>query len=477
IALPEQGIKDLLWDEAQRSLFRETFLPSDKQSWNDDKLKALGEISLDRSPDPAVRKVISLMTSSHTDSALIRLSGEDKLIAFCPIPATGWSIGIIIPLHEWLSSTEIVRKTIAQGANVIIRKFLFFIIAVICISVIAAILLHLRLIRPLTVFIRKLETVSWDALNFDGHSIVRRDEIGQLYEKFGGMIIELKKARDEVMEKAAALSRINNDLQAKSVSLFASNAELERAKDELRLWASSLERKVAERTAQVEAMQQQLLRSEKLSALGKLAGSLSHELRNPLGVITNAVYYLTLPGITVSEASLRENLFIIKRQVELANLIVENALFFANPKTPDVTHENVSYAIKEAIADLLVPRRVHLETQFKSARTVPYDTFLIKCVFMNVLKNAIEAIKDEGTVTVTTEDASDGVQVTVKDTGSGISQECLSKLFEPLFTSKPRGIGLGLFIARNIVERHKGTISITSPPGAGTNVTIRLPYA
>jgi len=369
-----------------------------------------------------------------------------------------------------------MRKAIGDVTREVERTFLLLFLLMIAISALVGLQVHYRIIKPLVTLSDKISRVRWETMDFNGHGARRKDEIGRVYAKFSEMLVKLKTARDEVSEKAGLLQSTNAELQAKSAALFASNQELERARDVLKEWAEGLEHKVAERTRELEQTRDKLVRTEKLAALGKLAGSLSHELRNPLAVIANAVYYLTLPGIRADALSQRESIYIIKRQVEMASRIIENALDFANPKPLEIEKGLVNRTLDTVIADIVVPRGIKIERNYKSMREAMYDPYLIGQLFSNILRNSIQAIKVRGSITIDTSDEKDGVKIVIQDTGCGIARDDLDKVSEPLFSTKPRGIGLGLHIARGIVERHKGILRIESEEGSGTVVTVELPF-
>lgn len=476
ISLPEAGIRDMLWDETHRKALRETFLPPLRQKWTPEMIDALRTMSMDQTPDRRLRALIESMKKKESGTVLLRLSGQDKIISFAPLESCGWSLGVVVPVQNVLAPAGQIRKLISQGTVQVERTFMLLLVVMVAISGLMCLQLHYRIIRPLVTLTGKIARVRWETMEFNGHGARRKDEIGQLYAKFNEMLGALKRSRDEVTEKAGLLKSINDELQAKSAALFAANQELEAARDRLKRWAEDLEQKVRERTAELERAQERMVRVEKLAALGKLAGSLSHELRNPLGVIANAVYYLTLPGGMADELSQKESLYIIKRQVEIANRIIENALDFANPKPLEAETANINRIIDTVLADTVVPRGVKVVRQYQSTRDISCDPYLIQQLFSNIIRNSIQSIKNDGKITIATVDEKYGVKVVVEDTGSGIAAEDLGKIGEPLFSRKPRGIGLGLYIAKNIVERHHGSMRIDSEEGKGTVVTVRLPF-
>lgn len=236
-----------------------------------------------------------------------------------------------------------------------------------------------------------------------------------------------------------------------------------------------LEMMVERRTRQLAEAHERLERTERLAALGRFAGALAHELRNPLSVVANAVGYLTMPGVQISPEEQTETMQVIRRQVEMAARIVDNTLDFANPKPLELKKGVINADIEKALAVTVIPQGITVEKEYRSAKEILCDHFLLEHVFTNLIRNGIQAIKESGTVRIKTADEKGHVTVTIEDTGSGISPEDMKKLFEPLFSRKPRGIGLGLYIVKGIVKRHKGTVDMKSELGKGTTVVVRLP--
>jgi PAS domain S-box-containing protein len=237
-----------------------------------------------------------------------------------------------------------------------------------------------------------------------------------------------------------------------------------------------LEMMVEKRTRQLKEAHEKLERTERLAALGKFAGSLAHELRNPLSVVASAVAYLTMPGIPIGPDEQKETMQVIRRQTEMAARIVDNTLDFANPKPLELKAGAISTDIENALAVTVIPPGIAVEKEYKSSREILCDHFLLEHVFTNLIRNGVQAVKNKGVIKIRTVDEKEGVTVTIEDTGCGIAPEDLQKLFQPLFSKKPRGIGLGLYIVKGIIERHKGTIEVKSETGKGTMFVIRLPF-
>jgi signal transduction histidine kinase len=237
--------------------------------------------------------------------------------------------------------------------------------------------------------------------------------------------------------------------------------------------AEVLERRVRERTAELEAAQADLVRAERLAILGQLAGGVSHELRNPLGVIKNSVYFLRM--VVPEEERVRKHLNILEREVETATRIITSLLDFAQLRAPAATLVDLNALVQQQLER--TPAPAGIATRLELAPELPpvmVDPEHIRLVLGNLLLNAIQAMSDGGTLTLRTAAAAPGVSLMIADTGVGIPSENLDKIFEPLFTTKAKGIGLGLSLAKRLVESNRGSIGVESLPGQGTRFELRF---
>lgn len=243
--------------------------------------------------------------------------------------------------------------------------------------------------------------------------------------------------------------------------------------------SASLEAKVEERTAALKAAQNRLIQSEKLAVIGQLASSLAHELNNPLQAIQSGLG-LVMAQINGTPSGVREDLDVIQQELERIQAIFRQMLDFYRPVSYEYLPLDVN-AICEGVCILMRKRlqdsgmRLHLELA-EHLPTPCGDSNQIKQVLLNLILNAAEAATSKDTqITLRTETQSDRVLISVTDNGPGIQPEYLGRLFEPLFTTKTRGLGLGLAISREIIERHGGDITVESIPGQYTRFQIWLP--
>lgn len=248
-----------------------------------------------------------------------------------------------------------------------------------------------------------------------------------------------------------------------------------RAEAALKAYSGQLEEMVEERTRELRQAQEQLLLQERLATLGQLAGGVGHELRNPLGVISNAVYFLKLvqPGAT---ETVKEYLEIISAEIRIAEKIIHNLLDFARVKS-----SAPQYVDLQSIADSALsryPPPANIAVQKENCHNLPLafvDPQQIELVLGNLVVNAFQAMPEGGRLMLDGKEENGQVCLSVRDTGCGIPPEDLPRLFEPLFTTKLHGIGLGLATSKKLAEANGGSIRVESVPGKGSTFTLCLP--
>ncbi len=248
-----------------------------------------------------------------------------------------------------------------------------------------------------------------------------------------------------------------------------------RAEEELKEHSERLEEIVEERTKDLKGAQKELIRKEKLSVLGQLAGGVGHELRNPLGVISNAVYYLKLV-LQDADNDVKEYLETISTEVDISTEIISDLLDLSRARPGRREKVEISELINQAIDKHMSSEEVELTTKIASDLPSVYvDSRQIGQVLQNMVTNAYQAMPGGGKLTISARAEKERVILSIIDTGCGISRENIKKLFEPLFTTKARGIGLGLTVCKNLVETNGGSIEVESKEGKGSTFTLFLP--
>jgi PAS domain S-box-containing protein len=227
-------------------------------------------------------------------------------------------------------------------------------------------------------------------------------------------------------------------------------------------------------------LERRLYKSEELAAIGELSAGIAHEIRNPLVSIKNSVSLLKDEKQLSDEG--RQLLEVVREESNHLAAIVEDFLQFARPKKPAFQMEDVNHLMGESIKrcfDVNGKKVTWIETYDKNLPNVRLDRYQIHQVVHNLLLNGLYAIGEKGSIRIKTssEKTKDGeyVLISIHDTGTGIPDRNLPKIFQPFFSTKEEGTGMGLAICRRIIEEHKGDIFVESEEGVGTTFTVKLP--
>jgi PAS domain S-box-containing protein len=253
---------------------------------------------------------------------------------------------------------------------------------------------------------------------------------------------------------------------------IAERVELQKKIEE---YTHNLENIVQERTKQLKEANEELLKSQRLAAIGELAGMVGHDLRNPLTGIKNAVYYLKNKGKSCTEAHNKMMLEIIDSSIEHANRIINDLSDYSRKIHLELEERTPCLLLAEALMLVEIPDKVRFVDLTHDEPKMMVDTEKMKRAFVNFIKNAIDAMPEGGTLEVRSRRKRGNVEFTFTDTGTGMSEEVKAKLFSPLFTTKAQGMGFGLAICKRVVEAHGGAITVKSALGKGTKFTVTLP--
>ena len=248
-----------------------------------------------------------------------------------------------------------------------------------------------------------------------------------------------------------------------------------------------LEDRVRQRTLELESANEQLLdaqdrvvRSERLAAIGQLAGGVAHDLRNPLGAIKNAVYYLRkkLDSSELARANPRIEQFldIMDDEIEHSDQIMKDLLSFARVNALSLEPTSLEYVIEYSLSGMEINDGISIVKRYEpELPQVQADQVQLQRVFTNLAGNAQDAMPDGGELVISVKRVGGFVEVALRDTGIGIGDGDLKRVLDPLFTTKAKGTGLGLAICEEIVSNHGGTIDVTSKLGEGATFSLRLP--
>lgn len=225
---------------------------------------------------------------------------------------------------------------------------------------------------------------------------------------------------------------------------------------------------------EIEKTTLQLQKSERFSAIGELATMVAHDLRNPLQGIANAVFYLKRanPSAGAKEKGVLE---VIEEDVKYSNKILSDLLDYSRDLRLELKETNPQLLLKQSLSAIMIPENVRVRDESENNPTLRLDVDKIKRAFVNIVSNAIDAMPNGGSLLIQSRESDHRVDFIFADSGVGIEKESLGKLFAPLYTTKARGMGFGLAIAKQVAEAHGGRISVESTLGKGTTFTISLP--
>lgn len=355
----------------------------------------------------------------------------------------------VVSRLPWIVWIELPREVILSPARQYLVEIGGIALLLILVGAAGAWLLSRHITAPLLEVMRAAQDISGGDYSRRA-AVESRDELGLLAASFNGMAEQIQDSQRELELRVAT----------RTVELKAAVEGLERAQEEL-------------------------VRRERLAILGQLAGGVGHELRNPLGVMTNALYYLNMV-LSDAPTNVKEYLDILRTQVGLSEKIVGDLLDFARVKTPNREAISLEQLASEQLQRVADVANVNVETHFPTSmpRAIA-DRVQIGQAVLNLLTNAVQAMTARvtrnglrGTLSLRGRLVDNGqVQLEVSDSGGGINADHLDKIFEPLFTTKARGIGLGLAVSRTLVRANGGEITVTSRPGEGATFFLTLPSA
>lgn len=347
------------------------------------------------------------------------------------IAGTPWVLWVQQPWSTALAPMAGFARTLASLA-------LFFVLA----GAAVAWWLSRRITRPLTALTRAAQAIATNGV------APASDDTG-----------------DEVQQLSTAFMRMEDRVAQ-------SHAELE-------VRVEQRTRELEDALGRLREAQEKLVLQERLAVLGRLAGAVGHELRNPLGVMTNALFVLEA-AIPEPPAMVTEYLGILRGQVGMAERIVGDLLDTARTRSPQVSAVPLGPLIETQLQRMGPMQSVVVQRRFPDGIPAAWaDPAQVSQIVLNLMTNAVQAMGEQGgTLTISGRTEAGGrVLLNVTDTGPGISDDLRERIFEPLFTTKARGLGLGLWVSRTLAEANGGQLRVTSAVEAGTTFTLDLPAA
>ena len=368
-------------------------------------------------------------------------NGERVLVAVATLSLPGWKVYVDQPAN--VAAQLFVESTFHS----------FWDVLVLLLAVLAFVLVvSYWVIKPITRPLERLRKAAIKQRENDDFVVRKEDveipnnEIGELATAFVDMSAALHTRRQELIRAQAELAQVNQ----------------------------ALEKRVEERTRELKNASSELVKAERLAAIGQMASIISHEIRNPLAVISNATRLIKML-VTSPDPKLTKQFGIIDAEIKQANSIISEVLGYARTRDLMLTTVDLNSYLREILLSYpFIPGITLKEELDPESVRIKVDAEEIKQALRNVISNAIEAMPNGGTLTVGTKVGRRLVCIYIADQGPGITEEVRHKMFAPFFTTKARGTGLGLAVVGKAISRHKGKLFITSEPGKGSCFQIYL---
>ncbi|MHA1379670.1 MAG: PAS domain S-box protein [Candidatus Helarchaeota archaeon] len=312
-----------------------------------------------------------------------------------------------------------------------------------------------------------------------------KDDVDFVLEQFNKQTRgEIKLARNiPVLRKDGSIfyadinaSMVIMDGKKHLLGVFRDVSERKNMEEELIKLSTKLQKIVEEKTEELKETKEKLLLKEKMDAIGKFVGGITQKLQDPIDIVNNTIFNLKIK-LRDSDERIRRDLNIIQQAANRANDIIYNLPDFRRSYLPILIESNINDLIQEVLSELRLPANIVIDLQLnENLPTLKLDPNQIKIAFSNIILNAIQAMPDGGELNILSRLKDNAVEIFFKDTGAGISEENLRKVFDPFFSTKTKNVGLGLAIVQDVIEKHNGSVNIFSKIGEGTMITIRLPF-
>jgi signal transduction histidine kinase len=391
---------------------------------------------------PEVEKVLTSQDNVKGGGEIGIEGGKRLLGAFSIIDKLDWIVYVQQPV-------EAAYQTAADMKAQIFRVLIWVVLFTVLLSL--AVAGHIT--QPIRILKEAADRLGKGQFEDLPEVVTTNDEIGDLAQTFLGM----------------------------SESLKEKTGELIHAKQELEKFTKFLEKRVDSRTRELKAAQDELIKKERLAAIGQMASVVGHEIRNPLAVINNSIYFIKTKLGTGGEpdAKITKHIKIIESEIQQANGIINEILTYSRQRELQLEKVRINDWLEEVLSVYPFPPHVQVDKLFDPANpTVEIDKTEMQQAVRNLVGNGVEVMPAPkgGKVTIRTVIPEAGwVRIDIADAGSGIPQDVLDKIFAPFFTTKARGTGLGLAVVRKVVDHHKGKVDVESTVGVGTTFKLYIP--
>ena len=384
------------------------------------------------------RKEMEILAPKAEEGALISVEMDGQLGVLSVNSLSGWLIYTYFPLNK-----------VEGNLFDIYSKFSKEIILIVIITLIFALLISFYIssimVEPLNIMANAFNKMEEGKADEVQDLPFPNNEIGALSLAFAKMIDSLKIRFEELEQEREDLAGLNQSLQIR----------------------------VGSRTKELRTALNELIKKERLAAIGQMASVVSHEIKNPLAVIKNAVYLLKARLGNNIDVKMSKNFKVIEEEINQANGIIEEILGYARTREQILTTIDLSLYAREILSSYPIPKNVQLTTYFYTDDLpVTIDSEEMKQALRNVIANAIEVMQKGGMLVVKTKLLKDGrASLSITDSGPGIPAGLQEKIFTPFFTTKARGTGLGLAVVKKVCVRNKVDFKLKSEEGKGTKIT------
>jgi signal transduction histidine kinase len=388
-----------------------------------------------------ILKIITTQSSEKGGGEISLSDGSRLLGAYCDIKDLGWVVYVQQPV-------ESADRTATEMKAQIFRVFIWVVLFTILLSL--AVAGHIT--QPIRILREAADRLGRGQFEDMPEVVATNDEIGDLAQTFLAMSDSLKEKTSELIQ----------------------------AKQELEKFTKFLEKRVDARTRELKAAQDELIKKERLAAIGQMASVVGHEIRNPLAVINNSTYFIkTKLGQGEVDPKIAKHIKIIESEIQQANGIINEILTYSRQRELKRERVSLNAWLEEVLSVYPFPAHVALEKHLDPANPhVDIDVVEMQQAVRNLIGNGVEVMSSGGVMRIRTVMAEGRmVAIEVGDAGPGIPPDVLDKIFAPFFTTKARGTGLGLAVVRKVVDRHGGRVDVESVVGKGTTFKIYLPLS
>lgn len=290
-----------------------------------------------------------------------------------------------------------------------------------------------------------------------------------------GREVQGKRKDGSVFPLHLAVSEVDLGSRKLFTGIIREISDLKAVQSQLQQLNTTLDERVRQQAEELHHAQVELIEKEKFATLGRISGGIAHEIRNPLNAIKTSAYFL-LNANSPTEQKSREHLTRIDRQVSIIDSAVTALSDLARLPEPTSVACDMVAMLKDIIENKQLPEEIAVTFDFPVGLPETLaDEKQIPIVFKNLIRNARDAMPSGGTLTLSGRTEGDQVVISVQDTGTGMSPEVLARIEEPFFSTKARGMGLGLAITKAIVVKNRGSISVETELGSGTTFSVALP--